>query len=68
MVRGTEITMTVRQDHFASLGDLFLFGSVMDAFFSEYSSVNAFTQLKIKETITGETYSWPARIGDRPLI
>ncbi|MFH1984870.1 MAG: type VI secretion system baseplate subunit TssF [Pseudomonadota bacterium] len=68
MVRGQEITMTVRKDNFASLGDLFLFGSVMDAFFSEYSSMNAFTQLRIKETISGETYSWPERIGDRRLI
>lgn len=68
MVRGQEITMTARQDAYAGLGDLFLFGSVLDAFFSEYSSMNVFTQLHVKETLSGETYTWPARIGDRPLI
>jgi len=68
MLRGQEIILTIRQDHFASLGDLYIFGSVMDEFFSEYASMNSFTHLKIKETISGEILEWPERIGDRPLI
>ncbi len=68
MLRGQEITLTIRQDCFASLGDLYIFGSVMDEFFSEYSSMNSFTHLRIKEPISGEILEWPERIGDRPLI
>ncbi len=68
LVRGQEISLTVRQDHFAGLGDLLIFGTVMDRFFSEYSSMNTFTRLEIKETVSGETYVWPERIGDRPLM
>jgi len=67
LVRGQEITIEARQDHFASTGDLVLFGSVMDRFFSEYSSLNSFTRLRIKETITGETFAWSDKVGGRPL-
>jgi type VI secretion system protein ImpG len=68
LMRGREIALSARQDHFAGMGDLFVFGSVLDEFFSQYSSMNAFTRLKIKDLISGETLTWPERIGDRPLI
>ena len=44
MMRGREIRIKLRQDHFASPGDLFLFGTVMDYFLAVYSSINAFTR------------------------
>ena len=65
---GREIRMKLRQDHFASVGDMFLFSTVMDYFFAVYSSMNAFTQLVVEETITGEIYKWPPRIGERFLV
>ena len=68
MMRGQEIRIKLRQDSFASLGDMFLFGSVMDYFIGVYSSMNSFTRLIVEESITGEQYSWPPRIGDRHLI
>ena len=68
MMRGQEVRMKLRQDSFASLGDMFLFGSVMDYFIGVYSSMNSFTQFIVEESITGEKYSWPPRIGDRYLI
>ncbi|MCD6353158.1 MAG: type VI secretion system baseplate subunit TssF [Proteobacteria bacterium] len=67
MMRGQEIRIKLRQDNFASPGDMFLFGSVMDWFLGVYSSMNCFTKLTVEESITGEIYSWPPRIGDRPL-
>jgi type VI secretion system protein ImpG len=68
IMRGREIHLDVRQDHFAGPGDLFLFGSILDHFFSLYASMNTYTQLRIKEVLKGEVYQWPARIGDHPLI
>lgn len=67
-MRGREIRMKISQDHFASPGDMFLFGTVMDYLFSVFSSMNAFTHLIVEETITGETYTWPPRIGERLLV
>ena len=68
VMRGQRIELILRQDHFASTGDLLLFGAMMDSFFGVYSSMNTFIQFTVKESITGETYIWPARLGERPLI
>jgi type VI secretion system protein ImpG len=68
MTRGRDIELQARHDHFASQGDLFLFGSILDHFLGSYASINAFTRLTLREVITGETYQWPARLGDHPLI
>ncbi|MBT8341749.1 MAG: type VI secretion system baseplate subunit TssF [Desulfatitalea sp.] len=68
IMRGRDIHMQVRQDHYAGLGDLFLFGSVLDHFLGLYASMNTFTRLTIKEVLKGEVYQWPARIGEHPLI
>ena len=68
LMRGRDILLDVRQDHFASQGDLFLFGSVLDHFLSSYASINTYTRLMIKELREGKVYQWPARLGDHPLI
>jgi type VI protein secretion system component VasA len=39
----------------------------MDKFFSEYSSINSFTRLRIKEVLSGETFTWSDKAGGRPL-
>jgi type VI secretion system protein ImpG len=68
IMRGRELQLDVRQDHFAGWGDLYLFGSVLDYFLGSYASINTYTQLSIKELLKGEVYQWPARVGDHPLI
>ncbi len=68
MMRGREIHLEARYDHFASNGDLYLFASILNEFFAVYSTFNSFTRFSLKETLKGEILSWPARIGERPLI
>ena len=68
MMRGRNIGMKVRQDHFAGPGDLYLFGSILDHFLGNYASINTYTRLSIQEAIKGDLYQWPARIGAHPLI
>jgi len=67
MIRGEEIDLKMRQDHFASPGDLFLFGSILDHFLGAYATINTYTRLSIHESIKGETYLWPPRLGDHTL-
>jgi type VI secretion system protein ImpG len=67
MMRGQEIFVKLRQDHFAGPGDLFLFGSVLDYFLGCYASMNSYTQLLVEETLQGDHYRWPVRVGDRLL-
>jgi len=67
IMRGRQIQVDARQDHFAGEGDLYLFGTVLDHFMGSYASMNTFTQLIVKEVLKGEVYQWAARIGDHPL-
>jgi len=67
VIRGQEIEMTARQDHFAGFGDLYLFGCILDLFFGVYSSMNTFLSFKLKESLSGESFTWPTRMGDRLL-
>jgi type VI secretion system protein ImpG len=68
IMRGREIQLQMRLDHFAGEGDLYLFGTVLDHFLGVYASINTFTQLVVNEVLKGEIYQWPTRIGDQPLI
>lgn len=68
VMRGREIRMSLSSDGFANSGDLYLFGSVMNRFFSGYASVNCFTRLTVEDTLNKELYNWTAMIGNRPLL
>lgn len=68
MMRGRELTIKADGGNFASNGDLFLFGTVLDRFLASYSSINSFTRCTMDDQHSGETYQWPMRIGDRLLL
>mgnify|MGYP003385316314 CR=1 FL=1 len=68
LLRGQEITLTLDRDAYASRGDMILFATLLEKLFNSYATFNCYTQVTMKESNTGETYSWPARLGDRPLI
>jgi len=68
MMRGRQLTIKASGANFASHGDLFLFGTILDRFLASYSSINSFTQCTLDDQHTGETYQWPMRIGDRLLL
>lgn len=68
IMRGQDIEVSVNRDHFASYGDLYLFGSVLDRLFASFSNINTYSALILKEANTGEQITWSAKLGDRPLI
>ncbi len=69
MMRGQEIRLKLRGDHFAGPGDLFLFGCVLDCFLGVYASINTYIQLFVEDTRKrGGYYQWPARVGEHPLL
>lgn len=68
MVRGLDIVVVVSQSHFAGLGDVYLFGSMLNRFMAMYASINTFTRLTINDTDSGESWTWPECMGDQPLI
>jgi type VI secretion system protein ImpG len=67
-VRGTEIRLTVEEQHFVGSG-LQLFAQVLDRFFGLYVHLNSFTQLKILSARNGAVLvDCPRRSGDGPLV
>jgi type VI secretion system protein ImpG len=68
MITGVAVEVGLDEDHFASTGDLYLFGCVLDELFSQFVSLNAFKRLTVRGTRYGEIFAWPARIGHRQLL
>jgi type VI secretion system protein ImpG len=60
--RGLQITITLDEQAFEG-GSAFLFGSVLERFFAQYTSINSFTQTVIRTLERGEIMKWPVRKG-----
>jgi type VI secretion system protein ImpG len=68
VLRGQAIRIRCRQDHYAGIGDLYLFGCVLERFFGEYASVNSYTRVELEDAFSGVAFKWPARLGSQPLL
>jgi type VI secretion system protein ImpG len=64
-VQGTRLTIDVEEKNFASLGDLYLFGCVLDALFASFVSMNSFSELNFKTQPSQLDFTWPIRTGTR---
>jgi type VI secretion system protein ImpG len=62
--RGIEITVTFDEKAFEGSG-IFLYGAVLDRFFTEYAPVNNFVQTIVRSSERGEIMRWPPRFGAR---
>lgn len=67
-IEGSIIEVTCRGDYFASPGSLYLFGCMLDEFFSASAAINTFTALSLHDAFSGETLTWPAKIGHQRLL
>ncbi len=67
ILRGRKVEMTSSLDHFANMGDLYLFASVIDLFLGTYSNLNTFVAFELLENLSGDRYTWQPRLGDRLL-
>ncbi|MGQ9609570.1 MAG: type VI secretion system baseplate subunit TssF [bacterium] len=67
-IRGTEVFIELRENHFSGEGDLYLFASVLNEFLSLYTDINSFIHLTAKGAEFGEIYTWPLRVGRQSLL
>nr|WP_241737600.1 type VI secretion system baseplate subunit TssF [Neptunicella marina] len=67
-IRGLSIHILIKESHFTSEGDMYLFASVLDKFFSLYTSINSFHQLTVVGEEKGETYTWPLKMGLQNIL
>ena len=68
ILRGREVKLIIDKEGFASTGDIYLFCSVLKELFSQYTHLNSFIKLKVKDFSGGINFTWPATIGRRNLI
>ncbi|WP_339846469.1 type VI secretion system baseplate subunit TssF [uncultured Halopseudomonas sp.] len=66
-VRGVRTELSMDSDGYLGEGDLFLFASILNEFFSLYASLNSYHELEVKST-NGELYQWTPRMGQKPLL
>jgi type VI secretion system protein ImpG len=67
-VRGLHVDLDVDEEGLGGEGETYLLGSVLNEFFAQYVSLNAFCRLTVNGTKFGEIYQWPSRMGDRILL
>lgn len=60
--RGLQITVLLDDTMFEGVGP-FLLGAVLEHFFSQYASVNTFTETIVKTISRGEIMRWPVKSG-----
>lgn len=64
-VQGTRLLIDVEEKNFASLGDLYVFGCVLDSLFASFVSMNSFSELNFKTQPSQLEFVWPLRIGTK---
>ena len=64
-VQGTRLEVDIEEKPFGSLGDLYLFGCVLDALFASFVTMNSFSELKVKTEPSRFEFVWPLRIGTK---
>jgi type VI secretion system protein ImpG len=67
-MRGQSIKAKLNPDNFACKGDMYLFGMLLDYLFGSFASLNCFTEFTMIDELSDESYVWPLRLGERPLI
>lgn len=68
LAQGLEITLHFDETQFIGSG-LFLFGQILERFFSGYVSINSFTKLIVTTSQTeGIRFQWFPRVGERILL
>jgi type VI secretion system protein ImpG len=67
-VRGSRVLMTLDEDHFAGLGDAWLFAHALDEMLGAQVPVNSFSELIVKLTPSQREYVFAPRSGGRPVL
>ncbi len=67
-IRGTRVALELDEPHFASPGDAFLFGAVLDELFAAQVAINSFTEVTARLQPSGREFAWTPRNGTRPVV
>ena len=65
LIRGKRIILDIEGSGFSSIGDLYLFGELLNYLFKQFADVNSFIELKINDLSTGEQLLWRSSLTSR---
>ena len=65
VIRGTEMTVELREEHFADWGDIRLFAAALSGFLALYASINSFVRLVVLCQPSGTRITCPPRFSAR---
>ena len=68
LLRGQRLRIKCRPDHFSGIGDMYLFGCVLNHFLADYASINSYTRVELEDVFSGAVFKWPPRLGQQPLL
>ncbi|WP_321935729.1 MULTISPECIES: type VI secretion system baseplate subunit TssF [unclassified Paraburkholderia] len=66
--RGQLIRIRCREDHYAGIGDLYLFGCVLERFLGDHAGINSYTRVELEDTLSGTVFKWPPRLGQQAML
>jgi type VI secretion system protein ImpG len=67
-VRGSRVAILLDEDHFAGLGDAFLFACALDEMLGAQVPINSFSELHVKLAPSQREYAFTPRSGGRPVL
>jgi type VI secretion system protein ImpG len=67
-VRGSRVSILLDEDHFAGLGDAYLFACALDEMLGAQVPINSFSELHVKLAPSQREYAFTPRSGGRPVL
>ena len=68
VIRGTEMTVALQEEHFADRGDIRLFAATLSGFLGLYASINSFVRLVVVGQPSGTKIACPPRFSARQSL
>lgn len=68
LMRGLDIRLTLHEDHYRSVPDIYLFGQVLHHFFSMYAAMNCFIQTRVLCHPSNQEIVWQPLLGENSPI
>jgi type VI secretion system protein ImpG len=67
-VRGSRAALLLEEDHFAGIGDAWLFARALDELLGSQVPINSFSELQVKLAPSQREYAFAPRSGGRPVL
>ena len=68
LCQGLEISLEIKESGFSSKADMYLFGTVLHQFFTDYANITEYVETKITALPSYKEWSWKPSMGKRLII